>query len=217
MNIIQTIAIGAIPVLFAITIHEVAHGRAAKYFGDNTAAAMGRLSLNPIKHIDPIGTILVPIVLIVSIGVGFGWAKPVPVNFNYLRNPKRDMVWVAAAGPFANLLMAFFWAFIMKVGILVGSHSEWVAVPMILMGQVGILVNLLLLLLNLIPIPPLDGGRILAGLVPIRFSYVLVKIEPFGMFIIFGLLLMGYLWLILEPPLQFMSSLIGRLFGIPIN
>ncbi len=216
MSIIQKIAIGAIPVLFAITLHEVAHGRVAKYFGDTTAAARGRLSLNPIKHIDPIGTILVPIILILSIGVGFGWAKPVPVNFNYLRNPKRDMIWVAAAGPFANLVMAFFWAFVMKIGIVISSQSEWIAVPMILMGQVGIIVNLLLLLLNLLPIPPLDGGRILAGLAPVRFSYALAKIEPFGMFIIFGLLLMGYLWLILKPPLQFMSALIGRLFGIPI-
>ena len=216
MNAIQTIAIWALPVLFAITLHEVAHGRVAKIFGDTTAEAMGRLSLNPIKHIDPIGTILVPIVLIVVTGFGFGWAKPVPVDFNRLRNPKRDMVWVAAAGPLANLVMSVFWALIMKIGIVLSIHSEWIAVPMILMGQAGIIVNLIFLLLNLLPIPPLDGGRILAGLVPVQFSYALAKVEPFGLFIIFGLLAIGVLGFILNPPLQFLASLIGKLFGIPI-
>lgn len=216
MNVIQTIAIWAMPVLFAITLHEVAHGWVAKVHGDPTAESMGRLSFNPLNHIDPIGTIIVPIVLITITGFGFGWAKPVPVNFNLLRNPKKDMIWVAAAGPGANLIMALFWAAVMKVGFILTSQSEWIATPMILMGQAGIIVNLIFLLLNLLPVPPLDGGRILAGLVPVRFSYALAKIEPFGLFIIFGLLAMGVLSLLLNPPLIFLASLIGKIFGIPI-
>lgn len=216
MNAMQTIAIWAIPVLFAITLHEVAHGWVAKQYGDPTAAIMGRLSLNPVRHIDPIGTILVPVVLIVFVGFGFGWAKPVPVNFSQLRNPKRDMIWVAAAGPAANLIMALVWALVMKVGFLMSGQSEWVAIPLILAGQAGIIINLVLFLLNLVPIPPLDGGRILAGLAPARFTAVLAKVEPVGMFVVFGLLATGGLTFILHPLLRFFSSMIGRLFGIPV-
>jgi len=216
MNAIQTITIWALPVLFAITLHEVAHGWVAKKFGDTTAQSLGRLSFNPIKHIDPIGTILVPIVLIIVTGFGFGWAKPVPVNFNSLHNPKLDMVWVAAAGPFSNLVMALVWAAIMKLGFVLYGQSEWISAPMILMGKAGIIVNLILFLLNLIPIPPLDGGRILSGLVPIRFSDILSRIEPIGMFVVFGLLAMGVLSLVLNPPLQFLVSLIGKIYGLPI-
>jgi Zn-dependent protease len=216
MNAIRTIIIWALPVLFAITLHEVAHGWVAKKFGDTTAQSLGRLSFNPIKHIDPIGTILVPIVLIIVTGFGFGWAKPVPVNFNRLLNPKRDMIWVAAAGPFSNLFMALGWAAIMKFGFVLSGQSEWISEPMILMGKAGIIVNLVLFLLNLIPIPPLDGGRILLGLVPIRFSDILSRIEPIGMFLVFGLLAMGVLSLVLNPPLQFLVSLIGKIYGLPI-
>ena len=216
MNAIQTITIWALPVLFAITLHEVAHGWVAKKFGDTTAQSLGRLSFNPIKHIDPIGTILVPIVLIIVTGFGFGWAKPVPVNINSLHNPKLDMVWVAAAGPFSNLVMALVWAAIMKLGFVLYGQSEWISAPMILMGKAGIIVNLILFLLNLIPIPPLDGGRILSGLVPIRFSDILSRIEPIGMFGVFGLLAMGVLSLVLNPPLQFLVSLIGKIYGLPI-
>ena len=216
MNAIQTITIWALPVLFAITLHEVAHGWAAKKLGDTTAQLLGRLSFNPIKHIDPIGTILVPIVLIIVAGFGFGWAKPVPVNFNSLHNPKRDMVWVAAAGPFSNLIMALVWAAIMKLGFVLHGHLEWITAPMILMGKAGIIVNLILFLLNLIPIPPLDGGRILSGLVPLRFSDILFRIEPIGMFVVFGLLAIGVLSLVLNPPLQYLVSLIGKLYGLPV-
>lgn len=177
---------------------------------------MGRLSLNPVRHIDPIGTILVPAVLIIFSGFGFGWAKPVPVNFNLLRDPKRDMIWVAAAGPVANLLMAVLWGMVMKLGYMFSGQSEWIAAPMMLMGQAGIIINLILFLLNLLPVPPLDGGRILAGLVPARCAYALAKIEPLGMFIIFGLLAIGSLSLLLNPPLIFLSSMIRKLFGIPV-
>lgn len=216
MNVIQIISIWALPVLFAITLHEMAHGWVARKCGDPTAESMGRLSFNPINHIDPFGTILVPIVLIVVTGFGFGWAKPVPVNFNLLRNPRRDMIWVAAAGPFANLFMALVWAIVMKLGFILPSQFEWIATPMVFMGQAGVIVNLVFFLLNLIPIPPLDGGRVLVGLVPVKFSYLLSKIEPVGMFVVFGLLAMGVLSLILNPPLKFLSSMIGKLFGIPI-
>ncbi len=216
MNTIQIIAIWAIPVLFAITLHEVAHGWAARHYGDHTAALMGRLSLNPLRHIDLVGTILVPALLLVLAGFGFGWAKPVPVNFGQLRNPKRDMVWVAAAGPAANLVMALAWAIVMKIGLSLPGLSEWVATPLILAGQAGIAINLVLLLLNLLPVPPLDGGRILAGLAPQRFSGMLARIEPMGMFIVFGLLAVGAMKYILFPPLRLLTTVIGKFFGIPI-
>ena len=216
MNVMQTIAIWAIPVLLAITLHEVAHGWVAKQYGDPTAAILGRLSLNPFRHIDPLGTVLVPIVLVVLVGFGFGWAKPVPVNFAQLRNPRRDMIWVAAAGPAANVVMALGWALVMKVGLLLLDQSQWIAAPLILAGQAGIIINLVLCLVNLIPIPPLDGGRILAGLAPARFTPALEKVEPLGMLIVFGLLALGGLTFILHPLLQFFSSVIGRLFGIPV-
>ena len=216
MNTIQIIAIWAIPVLFAITLHEVAHGWAARHYGDHTAALMGRLSLNPLRHIDLVGTILVPALLIVMMGFGFGWAKPVPVNFGQLRNPKRDMVWVAAAGPAANLVMALVWAVIMKIGLSLPGLTEWVATPLILAGQAGIVINLVLLLLNLLPVPPLDGGRILTGLAPARFTDMLTRIEPLGMFIVFGLLAVGALKYILYPPLRLLTAMIGKFFGIPI-
>lgn len=216
MNIMQTIAIWAVPVLFAITLHEVAHGWAARHYGDHTAAIMGRLSLNPIRHIDPLGTIVVPVVLILLVGFGFGWAKPVPVNFSQLRNPKRDMIWVAAAGPAANLVMALAWAMVMKIGLVLPMGSGWIATPLILAGQAGIVINLVLFLLNMLPVPPLDGGRILTGLAPARFTGILTRIEPAGMFIVFGLLAIGGLQAILYPPLRLLSSIIGGFFGIPI-
>jgi len=216
MNIMQTIAIWAVPVLFAITLHEVAHGWAARHYGDHTAAIMGRLSLNPIRHIDPLGTIVVPAVLIMLVGFGFGWAKPVPVNFSQLRNPKRDMIWVAAAGPAANLVMALAWAMVMKIGLVLPMGSGWIATPLILAGQAGIVINLVLFLLNMLPVPPLDGGRILTGLAPARFTGILTRIEPAGMFIVFGLLAIGGLQAILYPPLRLLSSIIGGFFGIPI-
>jgi len=193
MNTIQTITIWAIPVLFAITLHEVAHGWAAKKFGDTTAQALGRLSLNPLKHIDPVGTILVPIVLIVFTGYAFGWAKPVPVNFSQLRNPKKDMVWVAAAGPFSNALMALVWTVVLTVAIGSAGDGNKYAEFFVYMSLAGIFINLVLMVLNLLPIPPLDGGRVLSGLVPNSISAMLSKIEPYGLFILLGLMFMGLL------------------------
>ncbi len=188
-NLIQTVLIYALPVLFAITVHEAAHGYAARHFGDNTANALGRITLNPIKHIDPVGTIVMPLMLFFATSGAFvfGYAKPVPVRFGNLHNPKRDMVWVALAGPAANLAQAFLWGLVMVL-----LHATGVTEPFFLkMCQGGILVNVVMFALNLFPLPPLDGGRILVGLLPMRQAEMVSRIEPWGFFIVMGLLLAG--------------------------
>lgn len=215
MTTLQTISVWALPVLFAVTMHEVAHGWVARALGDSTADEMGRLSLNPIRHIDPIGTLLVPLLLVLVGGFVFGWAKPVPVNVRRLHNPKRDMAFVAVAGPLSNLAMALAWALIAKLGMVLYNGSAWVALPMIYMGQVGIAINLILMILNLLPLPPLDGGRVLAGVLPDRFAYALARIEPYGLFIVLGLLAFGILGQILRPPFTALQELIVTLFGLP--
>ncbi len=215
MNTLQLLSVWALPVLFAITLHEVAHGWTARHFGDMTAAQLGRLSLNPIKHIDPVGTVIVPAVLLFLGGFVFGWAKPVPVNMLHLHNPKRDMAVVAAAGPAANLVMALGWALIAKLGVSMYGTLDWIAVPLILMGQAGIAINLVLMLLNLLPLPPLDGGRVVAGVLPDNLSYQYGRIEPLGLFILLGLLALGVLGKILSPPYTALSDLIVRVFDLP--
>ena len=215
MNTLQLLSVWALPVLFAITLHEVAHGWTARHFGDMTAAQLGRLSLNPIKHIDPVGTVIVPAVLLFLGGFVFGWAKPVPVNMFHLHNPKRDMAVVAAAGPAANLVMVLGWALIAKLGVSMYGTLDWVAVPLILMGQAGIAINLVLMLLNLLPLPPLDGGRVVAGVLPDNLSYQYGRIEPLGLFILLGLLALGVLGKILSPPYTALSDLIVRVFDLP--
>lgn len=180
--LIQTIALAAIPVLFAITLHEAAHGYAARHFGDLTAYQQGRISLNPMRHIDPIGTVLLPLLTLFVGGILFGWAKPVPVNFAALRHPKRDMLWVAAAGPAANLVMALFWAFMMNVGF--SNPDNYFAEPLIGMAKIGVTINAILMVLNLIPLPPLDGGRIAVSLLPHHQARQLSRIEPYGMVIL---------------------------------
>ncbi|MFK8026967.1 MAG: site-2 protease family protein [Gammaproteobacteria bacterium] len=212
MELIIKIALYAPPVLLAITLHEVAHGWAARYLGDPTAASLGRLSLNPIKHIDPVGTVLVPGILFMMGGFLFGWAKPVPVNMHRLNDPKRDMALVAAAGPASNFVMAFLWALVIKFGFTMDSDT-WRAI-LVQMGQVGVGINLILMVLNLIPIPPLDGGRVLSGVLPDNLSIMLAKIEPYGMFIIFGLLAMGLLGLFLQGPLTFFQTFITKSVGL---
>ena len=195
-NLIQTVTLYALPVLFAITIHEAAHGYAARHFGDNTAYLQGRMTLNPLKHIDPIGTILMPLMLYFATSGAFlfGYAKPVPVNFGALRNPKRDMVWVALAGPASNFAQAIFWAL-----MLVGLAATGIEEPFFLkMAQAGVLVNLVMWAFNLFPLPPLDGGRILVGLLPWKQAQMVSRIEPWGFFIVMGLVLagvVGALWL----------------------
>jgi len=188
-NLIQTVAIYALPVLFAITVHEAAHGYAARHFGDNTAYMLGRITLNPMKHIDPVGTILMPLMLYFATSGAFlfGYARPVPVRFGNLRNPKRDMVWVALAGPGANLVQALLWGALFLV--LSGSG---ITEPFFLkMCQGGVLVNVVMFAFNLFPLPPLDGGRILVGLLPYRQAELVSRIEPWGFFIVMALLLMG--------------------------
>ena len=219
-NIIQGIAIYALPVIFAITMHEAAHGYIAKHFGDFTAYNEGRISLNPIRHIDLVGTIVVPLILFVlskltiSAGFLFGWAKPVPVNFSNLRKPKRDMLWVAAAGPGANLLMAFFWALVIKLGIVMPEHDF--VKPMVLMGIAGIEINVILMVLNLLPLPPLDGGRMAVSLLPHRIAYQFAKIEPYGFMILLGLLFSGVLGAVIGPAVTWTKLMIVSIFGLYI-
>ncbi|WP_409519501.1 site-2 protease family protein [Pulveribacter sp.] len=195
-DIIQTILIYALPVLFSITVHEAAHGYVARYFGDNTAYMLGRMTLNPIKHIDPIGTILMPLLLYFSTSGAFvfGYAKPVPVNFGNLRHPKRDMVWVALAGPASNFVQAIAWALLLVALVAAGVEEPFFTQ----MARAGILVNLVMWAFNLFPLPPLDGGRVLAGLLPMRQAMWLSRIEPYGFFIVLALVLagvVGSLWL----------------------
>lgn len=198
LSTIQLIAIAIIPLLLAIVVHEVAHGWVALQLGDDTAYRMGRLTLNPLKHIDPIGTILVPLVLILTVGFAFGWAKPVPVNFNNLRNHRRDTALVAAAGPFANLLMTIGWALIAKLASLLPDSITILTSPLILMSTFGMIINAILMVFNLIPVPPTDGGRIATSLLPPRLGYQLSRVEPYGFFIILALLLSGVLWKLLD-------------------
>ncbi|MEI7867209.1 MAG: site-2 protease family protein [Candidatus Methylumidiphilus sp.] len=212
LSIVQKIAIWALPVLFAITLHEVAHGWVAKLLGDRTAEQQGRLSLNPLDHIDPIGTLLVPGLMLLTTGMIFGWAKPVPVDFGRLRNPRKDMVWVALAGPAANLLMAIFWALTIRFAILL--HSEYISQPLGLMGQAGIMINVVLMVLNLLPLPPLDGGRIALGLLPPRLAYKYSKIEPWGMPILLVLMVFNLLWVFMGLPVSLFQALMNGIAGI---
>lgn len=214
-TLIQKIIIWTLPVIFAITVHEVAHGWAALKLGDRTAQMMGRLTLNPLKHIDPVGTVLVPGILLMFTGFMFGWAKPVPVTFQNLRNPKKDMAWVALAGPGANLIMGIFWAMFAKFGLILAEGGFSLAGPMIYMGVAGVLVNGMLMLLNLLPLPPLDGGRVLVSWLPNKLAWRVEKIEPYGFFILVGLLLLGVIMMILWPLLQLYLGALAAIFNMP--
>jgi Zn-dependent protease len=218
LTLIQKIAVFALPVIFAITLHEAAHGYVARYFGDMTAASQGRITANPIKHVDLVGTILVPLgILVMSklFGAGailFGWAKPVPVNFANLRRPKQDMLWVAAAGPGMNLAMAVFWALVIQAGHALGS--SFATAPMMLMGAAGVFINVILMALNLLPLPPLDGGRIAVSLLPMKQAIQFSRIEPYGFFILLGLLFTGVLSIVLWPLINLFIGLTAILTGL---
>ena len=215
MTLVQTVAVLALPLLFAITVHEVAHGWVARRLGDPTAMMLGRLTLNPIKHIDPLGTLLIPaLLLIMHAPFLFGWAKPVPVTWQNLHNPKRDMALVAAAGPGANLAMALLWALVAKLGLVLAPAIGGFAHPMVLMGEVGITFNLVLMVLNLLPLPPLDGGRILVGLLPGPLSWKVSRIEPYGFAILLVLLVTGGLTYLIVPPIGWFEHIISLTMGL---
>lgn len=214
-SLIQKIIIWGIPVIFAITLHEVAHGWVAMKLGDRTAQMMGRLTLNPIKHIDPIGTLLIPGVLLMAGGFIFGWAKPVPVTYQNLRKPKSDMAWVALAGPAANLVMAIIWAIVAMIGISLLRSGFAMGEAMAYMGAAGILINTMLMILNLLPLPPLDGGRILVSLLPGPLAWKVSRIEPYGFFILVGLLYLGVIGTILHPIMNSFINLLVTTFSLP--
>lgn len=217
LSLVQKIIVFALPVIFAITLHEAAHGYAARKFGDRTAEAAGRITANPLKHIDPVGTILVPLAILLLSklagggGILFGWAKPVPVNFRNLRNPKKDMLWVAAAGPGANLLMALFWTAMIKLAFTLPDNLR---IPLALMGAAGVFINAVLMSLNLLPLPPLDGGRIAVSLLPHRWAYKLAQVEPYGLFILIGLMMLGVLGWFMWPLILGLISLVAAVFFI---
>ena len=215
---LATIVLWAVPVVFAITLHEAAHGYVARMFGDQTAWMLGRVTLNPIKHIDPIGTILVPGML-VAVGAPFivGWAKPVPVNFGNLRNPKRDMFWVAGAGPLANFVMAVGWGLILKAARSAGPEASDVLFRMsdvMRMADAGVQINLMLMALNLLPILPLDGGRIAVSLLPHRLAARYARLEPYGLFFVIILLASGILSVLMRPILRVAESALGLVLGL---
>lgn len=212
-SFLKTISIAAIPVLFAITVHEVAHGWVAKYFGDRTAESQGRLSFNPIRHIDPVGTVLVPVIMLWLGGFLFGWAKPVPVNPSYMRSPRNNMVWVSAAGPGANIAMAIVWAFLMMLSqkLDLGTSGQWLGQ----MASLGIIINVSLAVFNMLPIPPLDGGQVLTNLLPRGpLSSFLERVAPFGLFIVLALIATRVLWPLVSGPINFLVTLLVDVFGL---
>jgi Zn-dependent protease len=209
-QLISLIAVAAIPVLFAITVHEASHAFAASYFGDQSAKMLGRLSLNPVKHIDPIGTIALPLLSLLFGGFLFGWAKPVPVNQHALRSPQKDMFWVAAAGPLSNLAMAFGWGII---GSLAFYLSDAASPFLIEMARIGVSINLFLMVFNLLPLPPLDGFRMIDRFLPSNLSYRISRFEQYGLIIVFGLAISGALFLVTKPIISWLRQLIQLMTG----
>ena len=215
LTLVQRIVVWVLPVIFAITVHEVAHGWVAKKYGDNTASSLGRLTLNPIKHIDLFGTIILPgILLMTGTGFIFGWAKPVPVDPRNFKNPLHDMAIVALAGPVSNLLMAFGWALIARLGVTIGAGTEAISLPLIYTGVAGISINLVLALINLLPIPPLDGSRILTGMLPSYWAWQYNRLERFGFIILLLLLYTNLLGAILAYPMFVAQKVFFSIAGL---
>ena len=212
-KLLYYLTIAPVPIILAITLHEVSHGLVAKRLGDLTAHAQGRLTLNPLKHMDLIGTVVVPLILVMTTGFLFGWAKPVPVDPRNFKRPREDMAIVALAGPLSNLVMALIWAIIMSLSVHVFSKT-WIGNPLSMMAEVGITINLILMLLNLLPVPPLDGGRIVTGLLKPAAAYKFAQIERYGIFILLLLLLTGILGKILWPLLQIIKQLLYTIVGL---
>ncbi|PPD22508.1 MAG: site-2 protease family protein [Methylomonas sp.] len=213
LSLFERILVWFFPVMFAITVHEIAHGWMAKKFGDDTASKMGRMSLNPIKHIDPLGTIIIPgILLLTFTGYLFGWAKPVPVDPRNFKHPRQNMAVVALAGPLSNLLMAIGWALIARIGVFL--NTEFFSMLMIYPGIAGISINLILMLINLLPIPPLDGGRVLVGMLPIRLAYKFSQLERYGFLILLLLLFSGVLNKLLGYPMFIVQKWFFNLAGL---
>ncbi len=215
LSVADKLAIWVLPVLLAITVHEVAHGWVARLRGDDTAASLGRLSLNPLRHIDPVGTVLVPGLLLFTVGFLFGWAKPVPVNWRKLRDPRRDMALVAVAGPLANLVMGLLWALLTHVAVNLYDLAPGFFSPVIFAGVAGVSINTVLMVLNLFPLPPLDGGRVAVGLLPVSLARPLARLEPWGLVIIVVLLVTGKLGAVIWPVLQPLMYIGAWLTGLP--
>ncbi|NOQ78100.1 MAG: site-2 protease family protein [Gammaproteobacteria bacterium] len=216
-SIIQKITIWILPVLLAVSLHEAAHAWMANKKGDPTARLLGRLTFNPLKHIDPIGTILVPILMLVFTGFAFGWAKPVPIDVRNLKNPKKDMMWVALAGPASNFIMAIMWAVFLNISVLFVDSRSSISLFFLLMPVAGITINVILGVLNLLPIPPLDGGRIMSGLLSPRASMQYSKIEPYGFFIIIALMLTGVLSNIIFPVINLVLLVLSTISGLEME
>ncbi len=215
LSVIQRIAVWILPVIFAITVHEVAHGWVAKKYGDNTASRLGRLTLNPVKHVDLFGTIILPgLLLMTGTGFIFGWAKPVPVDARNFKRPLKDMAVVALAGPVSNLIMAFIWALIIRLGIFIGTNAEAISLPLIYTGVAGISINLVLAMINLLPIPPLDGSRILTGILPNYWAWQYNRLERYGFILLLVLLYTKILNVILEYPLFIAQKLFFSIAGM---